>query len=132
MNILIYCPDEEEKIGRLMGVVRRSIGSPIIKICHDLDQLFLALRQYDTNWDVFMGLISSNRELDELNRLDPITRDLRLILILMDQSKEIIENALRLRPSFFTDYQTGMDEVYEVLSHLSSKHKQFNSIEKAP
>ena len=121
MRLLIYCPDDEEKVVRILGAVRRAVKSPIFRLCHSIDHLSAALGNFENNWDVFLALISTPEDLRELHGLGSLIRDQRMILILADRGDQMIKMTLGLCPSYFTDYSKGLEEVTKVLSHLAEK-----------
>ena len=121
MKLLIYCPNNREKMDRLLNTVRQAVPSPELQLCHDIGQLFEAPRNYDHDWDVFLALVSTTGELVRLREMAWLIRGRRTILLLEQRNSEITKSAVALGPSYFTDYPLGLQEVSEVLAHLTAK-----------
>ncbi len=121
MKLLFYTPENYNPGKRLQEALNTVAPEECFSICHGVDDLSRLLRRPIVRPDVAVFFPSTREELAAMIAMRKLFMDLRIILVLPDDSKDMVSEALTLHPRFLSDPDLGFYDVAAVLKKMLAR-----------
>ena len=117
-RLLLYTPLAHKASYRLEDAVAAVVSEQTTEVVHTREGLTQRLRRPHNGLEVAVLLASGREELRELQALDPMLENLRIILILPDIAPLTIALAHSLRARYVADIHGDFQDVAAVLQKI--------------
>lgn len=118
IEIVVFNPDE----GRMSRSLDRILsGGAVLDravVCRTIKELEKRLSRPEAREILVAAAAWTDRRLDQLLLLADRLERVRLILVIPDRTRAAVASALRLRPRFFTDAASDLNQVKTVLEKM--------------
>jgi len=118
--VLFIHQDSSETGATLKNIIDQNFDGIELETLRTVNQFEAKLRQFSNCYDreLLIILVDSKHRLNELIPLIQLLEDKRLILILPDQSNDVLSVAHRFYPRFFTYINDTYDDLCSVLDKM--------------
>ncbi|MCK5100129.1 MAG: hypothetical protein KAR45_18610, partial [Desulfobacteraceae bacterium] len=100
MKTVLYTNGIEHIEEKLTNIIHTQVPGMQVKTCNSIELLSKIFRQPLNNVSVVILLIASKDELVQLNLMNTLFDNIRVILILPDRQKDMLALGLKLKTSF--------------------------------
>ncbi len=121
MKLIYYTPDDFDPGKRLKEALHAAAPEARFSVCHGVDDLSRLLRRPIVRPDVAVFFPSAREELTAMVAMRELFMNLRIILVLPDDSRDMVSEAFALYPRFLDDSDRGFDDVAAVLKKMLSR-----------
>lgn len=123
MRIILYTNNHHGALEPLRKSIRAQVEDIQVESISSKRVLFEKLGRPLNNISVLVSLASSTVEINHLLSLNPLFDNTKLILILGDRSREMVNIGLQLTPSFISYSDSDFMDVISVLKTIQQKKK---------
>ncbi len=124
MKTVLYINGVDDVGKRLVNIIHSKVPEMQAKICNSIEHISQILRQPLNNVSIMVLLVSSRDELIQFNLMNPLFDNIKVILILTDRQKELLELGHKLKPSFISDVNSDLQDVVSVLRQIKKKENK--------
>lgn len=124
MKTILYADDLTALGEKLKSIIQTQVSGTQLENCNSIEHISQILRQPLNNVSVLVLLLSSKDELIQFNSMKILFDNLRIILVLPDNKKEMLSLGLKLKPSFISDVDCDLQDVVSVLGQIIKKENK--------
>jgi hypothetical protein len=124
MKTILYADDLTALGEKLKSIIQTQVSGTQLENCNSIAHISQILRQPLNNVSVLVLLLSSKDELIQFNSMNILFDNLRIILVLPDNKKEMLSLGLKLKPSFISDVDCDLQDVVSVLRQIIKKENK--------
>lgn len=118
MSIILYCASNMQHLAELASHLRRRLPLLSVVRCHSLVSLINCIRSGQGSERIGILLIESAREMADLLSIREDLLELRLILIMPVEKREMMPIGHRLYPRFIAHHEEGFEPVTDVVAKM--------------
>ena len=119
--MILFYPSNDHHGRRLGNEVAPIFQKEKIVVVHKIESLVKFLTQPNNTHKVLLFLAGSNDQLQQLSNNIDLLDNLKIILVLPDESKTIIHTACTLYPSYMTNVFSDYKDVRDVLIKIKKR-----------
>jgi len=119
--VILFYPANDHHGRRLENAVGSIIPKETIAVVHEFESLLGLLAQPNNKHRVLLFLAASNDQLQHLSNNIDLLDNLKKILVLPENSKNVIKIACTLYPSYITNVFSDYKDVRDVLTKLKGR-----------
>jgi hypothetical protein len=118
MASIIYIPSENDHERRFLALLEMTIPNKKFEICHSIGEMSARLGMPFSNVKVAVLFALSRAEIMRVMSLGNLMDDVKSILILEDDDRDMIMKAHTLRPRYITWLDSDFSNVVSVLKNM--------------
>jgi len=118
MKTVLYANGLKTLGKKLKSLIHAQISGTQIESCNSIEHISKILRQPLNNVSVVILLIASMEELVQVNSMQTLFDNIRVILILPDRIKDTIALGFKLKTSFISYVDNDLQDVASVLGQI--------------
>ncbi len=118
MNILLYTADLKDVGDHLKESIQSQFREARVNIHPIMDDIIGVLRKPLNNVSVVILMIAGKDELSQLEFMNSLFDNIRIILILPDRRKDTLSLGLKLKPSFISYIDNDLQDITSVLGQI--------------
>ena len=118
MGVLFYAGRHKAIAKRLSAIIELQVSGGDIETYRTVEDLSQRLHQPLDNVDICILLLYTKRELARVLSMQKLVEDLRIIVVLPDDTKETLSAALKLYPRFISYVDSDFKDIDEVLKKM--------------
>lgn len=121
MKMILYASGHHGGMEPLNKLIKTKVPDVHVESITSKQHLFERLSRPLNNISVLVSLASNTREINHLLSLNPLFDNTKLILILADRSRKMVNLGLQLSPSFISYSDSDYTDVLSVLKTIQKK-----------
>ena len=124
MRILLYRKEGGTQGSELMKLIRTAVQDGKGEVHQNIQSLVKSLREPAEEKNIAVLLPADRKDLQDLLSIQHLFRDVPLILLVSDHSKETMAIAHQLRPRFIDSLQGDYASTIEVLRKIAKGQRE--------
>jgi len=124
MRILLYRKEAGTEGSELMKLIDTALQDGKGEVYQNIQSLAKSLREPVEEENIAVLLASDRKDLQDLLSIRHLLRDVPLILLVSDHSKETMAMAHQLRPRFINSLQGDYGSTIEVLQKIAKGQRE--------
>jgi hypothetical protein len=124
MKIILYANGLKTLGKKLKNMIHKQIAGTQFKNYNSIEHISQTLRQPLSNVSIMVLLVSSRDELIQFNLMNTLFDNIKVILVLPDRQKDMLELGHKLKPSFISDVNSNLQDIVSVLEQIKKKENK--------
>jgi hypothetical protein len=118
MALIVYIPSENHLERRFLALLEMAIPDKRFEICHSIDELSVKLEMPLLNVRVAILFAVTRTEITQILALGDWMADVKSIVVLADEDKEMMAMAHKLRPRYVTWVNSDLIDLVTVARRM--------------